>query len=120
MGGFFFTPTPSDIPRRGGVSPPVSHSVNLGKRNASPTITWNDIRSRGEHCSPEKLPLWRKATERSEVESFMAKENHTLGCGFPLAQTVGFEPTCRFTDKLISSQPRYDHFDTSAYEIRTL
>ena len=33
-----------------------------------------------------------------------------------MAQTVGFEPTCRFTDKLISSQPRYDHFDTSAYE----
>ena len=32
-----------------------------------------------------------------------------------MAQTVGFEPTCRFTDKLISSQPRYDHFDTSAY-----
>ena len=38
---------------------------------------------------------------------------------FLLAQTVGFEPTCRFTDKLISSQPRYDHFDTSAYFIRT-
>ena len=29
------------------------------------------------------------------------------------AETVGFEPTCRLPDKLISSQPRYDHFDTS-------
>ena len=35
--------------------------------------------------------------------------------GSNLAQTVGFEPTCRFTDKLISSQPRYDHFDTTPY-----
>ncbi len=30
-----------------------------------------------------------------------------------LAETVGFEPTCGFHRKLISSQPRYDHFDTS-------
>ena len=29
------------------------------------------------------------------------------------AETVGFEPTCRLPDKLISSQPRYDHIDTS-------
>ena len=34
------------------------------------------------------------------------------GCG-PCAETVGFEPTCRKTDNLISSQARYDHFDTS-------
>ena len=26
---------------------------------------------------------------------------------------VGFEPTCRLPDNLISSQARYDHFDTS-------
>ena len=29
------------------------------------------------------------------------------------AETVGFEPTCRLPDNLISSQARYDHFDTS-------
>ena len=28
-------------------------------------------------------------------------------------ETVGFEPTCRLPDNLISSQARYDHFDTS-------
>ena len=33
-----------------------------------------------------------------------------------LAETKGFEPPCRRkTGKLISSQPRYDHFDTSPY-----
>ena len=33
-----------------------------------------------------------------------------------LAETVGFEPTCRLiTDKTISSRSRYDHFDTSPY-----
>ena len=30
------------------------------------------------------------------------------------AQTAGFEPAYRLPGKLISSQPRYDHFDTSA------
>ena len=30
-----------------------------------------------------------------------------------MAERVGFEPTCRLPDKLISSQPRYDHFDTA-------
>ena len=32
----------------------------------------------------------------------------------PLAQTEGFEPSCRLPDNLISSQARYGHFDTSA------
>ena len=32
-----------------------------------------------------------------------------------IAETVGFEPTCRLPDNLISSQARYDHFDTSPY-----
>ena len=27
-------------------------------------------------------------------------------------ETVGFEPTCPIKDNLISSQARYDHFDT--------
>ena len=31
----------------------------------------------------------------------------------PGAETEGFEPSCRLPGKLISSQPRYDHFDTS-------
>ena len=30
---------------------------------------------------------------------------------------VGFEPTCPVKDKTISSRSRYDHFDTSPYEI---
>ena len=33
--------------------------------------------------------------------------------GFQRAERVGFEPTCRLPDKLISSQPRYDLFDTA-------
>ena len=32
-----------------------------------------------------------------------------------IAETVGFEPTCRLPDNLISSQARYGHFDTSPY-----
>ncbi len=32
-----------------------------------------------------------------------------------MAQREGFEPSCSLTCKLISSQPRYDHFDTAAY-----
>ena len=30
-----------------------------------------------------------------------------------LAETVGFEPTCRLPDNTISSRARYDLFDTS-------
>ena len=30
---------------------------------------------------------------------------------------VGFEPTCPVKDKTISNRSRYDHFDTSPYEI---
>ena len=30
---------------------------------------------------------------------------------------VGFEPTCLSPDKTISSRSRYDHFDTSPYQI---
>ena len=33
-----------------------------------------------------------------------------------LAQREGFEPSCGVIHKLISSQPRYDRFDTSAYK----
>ena len=37
-----------------------------------------------------------------------------LSAVFSMAETVGFEPTCRLiTDKTISSRSRYDHFDTS-------
>ena len=32
-----------------------------------------------------------------------------------LAETEGFEPSCRLLGKLISSQPRYDRFDTSPH-----
>ena len=32
-----------------------------------------------------------------------------------LADRVGFEPTSRLRDYLISSQGRYDHFDTYPY-----
>lgn len=31
----------------------------------------------------------------------------------PMAEKVGFEPTSHFRDYLISSEGRYDHFDTS-------
>ena len=32
-----------------------------------------------------------------------------------MAQREGFEPSCGVIHKLISSQPRYDRFDTSPY-----
>ena len=32
-----------------------------------------------------------------------------------MAERVGFEPTCPFTDNRISSAARYDHFDTAPY-----
>ena len=37
-----------------------------------------------------------------------------------MAETVGFEPTCRFTDNSISSRARYDRFDTSPYDISNI
>ena len=37
------------------------------------------------------------------------------GATASLAQREGFEPSCGVIHKLISSQPRYDRFDTSAY-----
>ena len=41
----------------------------------------------------------------------------TPNTGIPAcAETEGFEPSCRLPGKLISSQPRYDHFDTSPDE----
>ena len=36
-----------------------------------------------------------------------------LNTRFLNTEMVGFEPTCRLPDNLISSQARYDHFDTS-------
>ena len=38
-------------------------------------------------------------------------------CRIPafFTETEGFEPSCRLPGKLISSQPRYDHFDTSPF-----
>ena len=35
--------------------------------------------------------------------------------GSNLAEMEGFEPPGGLTRQLISSQPRYDHFDTSPY-----
>ena len=66
--------------------------------------------------------MWigRCSSEAYRFESLYQKKTPPMLVVSFLAQTVGFEPTCRFTDKLISSQPRYDHFDTSAYFIRTL
>ena len=45
------------------------------------------------------------------------KEHNSVRITFLLAQREGFEPSCGVIHKLISSQPRYDRFDTSAYEI---
>ena len=36
---------------------------------------------------------------------------------FLLAEVEGFEPPGGLTRQLISSQPRYDHFDTPPYEL---
>ena len=43
------------------------------------------------------------------------KYRHPDGCLYFLADRVGFEPTSPLLDYLISSQSRYDHFDTAPY-----
>ena len=48
----------------------------------------------------------------------MPTKKHDTSCrAFPLAERVGFEPTCGFTRNSISSRARYDHFDTAPYSI---
>ena len=44
------------------------------------------------------------------------KTPETLVSGV-LAEMEGFEPPDGLTRQLISSQPRYDHFDTSPYSV---
>ena len=41
------------------------------------------------------------------------RQHMTLWCCFDVAEMEGFEPPGGVTLQLISSQPRYDHFDTS-------
>ena len=51
--------------------------------------------------------------DRPTVKINKRSENPTVHL---LAQREGFEPSCGVIHKLISSQPRYDRFDTSAYK----
>ena len=69
---------------------------------------------RKEHRTGSKMHLKSK---KSRSENFRRIERALENTGFsrvPLAEMVGFEPTCLLiTDKTISSRSRYDHFDTS-------
>ena len=63
-------------------------------------------------------PLAPSAQSSILTECANKKSTHKE-CSFLLAQREGFEPSCGVIHKLISSQPRYDRFDTSAYEVLT-
>ena len=45
------------------------------------------------------------------------KKRHASACLFFMAEWVGFEPTVPLPVHLISSQGRYNHFDTTPYEL---
>ena len=62
------------------------------------------------------LHLPSKYKGESSSSPLMQKIKGHKMCPF-LAQAVRFELTCLY-GKLISSQPRYDHFDTLAYLVR--
>ena len=49
------------------------------------------------------------------LHSLLQKQKAAPHKVLPLAQAVGFEPTELFRVQLISSQSRYDRFDTPAY-----
>ena len=63
----------------------------------------------------------RKISKKSRLACANATKKHVQNLSFQtcfllkLAERKGFEPLCGLTRKLISSQPRYDHFDTSPY-----
>ena len=61
--------------------------------------------------------LYGKTLPGSNPPDLSAPNKKPITLGYRLlAETVGFEPTCRLnTDKTISSRSRYDHFDTSPY-----
>ena len=54
-----------------------------------------------------------KGTLSLKKESFVFRTKDS----FFMAEMEGFEPPGGVTLQLISSQPRYDHFDTSPYKI---
>ena len=70
------------------------------------------------HFMQEKSFLAWKLLKSAEIRTaFLAKQKPSKRIGFkgfPMAETVGFEPTC-LLGKRFSRPPRYDHFDTSPY-----
>ena len=62
-----------------------------------------------------------KISKKSRLACANATKKHAQNLSFQtcfllkLAERKGFEPLCGLTRKLMSSQPRYDHFDTSPY-----
>ena len=59
----------------------------------------------------EKREERKEKSEKNKKKRQSSVEN----CRFFLAEMEGFEPPGGLTRQLISSQPRYDHFDTSPY-----
>ena len=62
------------------------------------------------------IPARRRHSLRSRLYS-AKKKRHAIACLFFLAEWVGFEPTVPLPVHLISSQGRYNHFDTTPYEL---
>ena len=63
------------------------------------------------------LALWGKEGQRSERTPTFEKSRGKRYIACPdVAQRVGFEPTVPLLVHLISSQGRYNHFDTAAWE----
>ena len=109
------------LPRALGSNPTLFYANNprpVGQR----LFVWRtsvgfDLRCGGGLCRGENVPPARFLTPLPfESPSWYAKKNdrHTGGRSF-LADRVGFEPTSLLRDYLISSQGRYDHFDTCPY-----
>ena len=67
------------------------------------TLT-QDSQEKSPHASVDFL---------AETTVFTKQKESQQRLRFFLAETEGFEPSCRLPSKRISSAPRYDRFDTS-------
>lgn len=69
-------------------------------------------------ASPSKRGRVGKGEQTLKMENPANGALHLQGL-FGVAQRVGFEPTVPLLVHLISSQGRYNHFDTAAYSVFT-
>ena len=90
-----------DLPIRGNVETP-----GFGKEEC--------VQETHQGFLARSIPARRRHSLRSRLYS-AKKKRHAIACLFFLAEWVGFEPTVPLPVHLISSQGRYNHFDTAPY-----